>query len=221
MRGALCLLLALGLGSAACGTVAAFMPLNEPPHPLEPRPALKVEMFTTSQPTRPFVEVGLISIGIASVVSGSSDLMILADARVEAGKHGCDGLVLKSENKMASGGNIQGQVNVSERTAGFRLVCIVYTDGVAAPPPPVPPPPVPPPPVPSPPAKPALAPVVPPPTPTLRPAGASCTSHLSCAGGLVCPSGRCVTPSCVGDKDCGSDRSCSLEGQCVPPRNGR
>jgi hypothetical protein len=41
-----------------------------------------------------------------------------------------------------------------------------------------------------------------------------CKSHLDCESGLVCPQGKCVTPTCTTDKQCGAGRWCSLEGTC-------
>jgi hypothetical protein len=52
------------------------------------------------------------------------------------------------------------------------------------------------------------------PLPPEPPNPARCRSHLDCKAGLVCPSGECVAPACVADKDCPAGQGCSLEGQC-------
>lgn len=114
----------------ACGSTSAFMPLNPPPHPVKPRPPEEVQMFTASAPTRPYVEVGLITAGIASSYSGDGDFEILGVLRQEAGKRGCEGVIVTGENKLATGtaNEITG-VTVTERTSGYRAVCIVFSDG--------------------------------------------------------------------------------------------
>jgi len=130
------------LAFAGCGTSSAFMPLNPPPHPVTPRPPGEVQMFTNSAPARPYVEVGLITAAIKRDWSGAGDLEIIDALRDEAAKHGCDGVVVTGENKLASGtsNSITG-VTVKQRTAGYRAVCIVFNDGAPtafSPPPPAP-----------------------------------------------------------------------------------
>src|SRR5262249_39797712 len=51
------LFLGLALALAACGTTIHQIATNQPPHPLTARPAETVEVFTATQPQRPFVEV--------------------------------------------------------------------------------------------------------------------------------------------------------------------
>jgi hypothetical protein len=63
-------------------------------------------------------------------------------------------------------------------------------------------------------ARPPVETSVSPPSASAAPSSEPCRTHLDCKGGLVCPRGQCVAPSCVADKDCGPGRFCSLEGVC-------
>lgn len=85
-------------------------------------------MFTTSQPTRPFVEVGLITSAQGMTEGGDQKLLTLL--REEAAKHGCDGVVVTGETRVASisGHRITGYTARGE-TGGYRAVCIVFSDG--------------------------------------------------------------------------------------------
>lgn len=118
--------------AGGCGTVSGFMPLNPPPHELRPRQPSEVEMFTSSKPDRRYVEVGLVTAAISSTYSGADTFEVMNAVRAEAAKHGCEAVIIQDEQKVASGtathGTYASAVNVSERTGGFRAVCIVYND---------------------------------------------------------------------------------------------
>jgi len=121
--------LALGLvvaclGLAACGMSTAYMPLNTPPHPISAKDPSSVEIFTTSKPAQAYVEVGLIQSSIDGALSTSGTFELMQALRTEGGKHGCDAVLVTTEDKMASG---NGTV-VAERTSGVRATCIVYSD---------------------------------------------------------------------------------------------
>lgn len=115
------------------GTNIGWMPLNEPPRPAAPRPKNEVRMFTSARPTDPYVEVGLITVAIKSGWSGSTDLEMIDQVKSEGAKHGCDGVVIENENKLTQGsayhGTYSSDLTVSERTSGFRCVCIMFENG--------------------------------------------------------------------------------------------
>jgi hypothetical protein len=111
---------ALGLALAGCSTSVRWMPTNTPPHTLAPRPPNQVELFSSGEPKRDFVEVGLI--GVSKKLGNQSEFDLLEDLRAEAGRRGCDAVLLNSENKEASGNASW----VTERTNGFRAACVVY-----------------------------------------------------------------------------------------------
>jgi hypothetical protein len=133
------------LGLVGCGTNIAYVPLNSPPHPLTPRPPESVELFTTSPPQRPFVEVGAIESQQQSMSQDGVDV-IYAKMRAEAGKRGCDALVIVGSNDatQVSGSMSHGSGSVGSRTLkGYRATCVVFTDApdtsaAAAPAPPAP-----------------------------------------------------------------------------------
>jgi hypothetical protein len=125
----------------ACGTSITYVPLNSPPHPLTPRSAESVELFTTAPPARPYVEVAAIESRQQShSVDGTA--VIYKKMREEAARRGCDGLVIVGSNDatQVSGSYTEspggyGSGSVSSRTLkGYRATCIVYKDATAAPP---------------------------------------------------------------------------------------
>lgn len=115
---------------AACGTTTRFAPLNSSPRPLTPRPAEAVEVLTTSLPASPYVEIGIIQGTQESELSLDEMPQILATMRVEAGRRGCDALVLNGPNN-TSPGFTQLSVSSTARHGailqGFWGTCVVYT----------------------------------------------------------------------------------------------
>jgi hypothetical protein len=111
-----------------CGTTIVFVPLNSPPHALAMRAPESVELFTTSIPTRPYVEVGTIE-SQQQAYSGDDTAAIYAKMRAEAGVRGCDALVITGSNDatIVSGTTTNGSGSVSSRTLkGYRATCIAY-----------------------------------------------------------------------------------------------
>jgi len=111
-------------GFLACGTVTTFTPLNQPPTPVAPRDPAQVEVFTTSKPTKHYVEVGVIESELAGVASEAKPKDLMQALRDEAGKHGCDAIVYTSEDKIAASNGL----TASTGTLGFRATCIVYAE---------------------------------------------------------------------------------------------
>jgi hypothetical protein len=117
-------------GAVACGTQTAWLPLNDPPHPVGPRPKNEVEVFTASRPAREFVEIGLIKVAIGSNFSSANDFALLDEVRTEGAKRGCDGVVVTDESKLTEGsayhGTYSSSVTVTNRTSSYRVACVVY-----------------------------------------------------------------------------------------------
>ncbi|HEX4451243.1 MAG TPA: hypothetical protein VH143_10260 [Kofleriaceae bacterium] len=65
--------------------------LNPAPRPMAARAAADVELFTSGAPARPHVDVELLWID-SGVDHGIAEL--LAQARLEGARHGCDGVVV-------------------------------------------------------------------------------------------------------------------------------
>jgi hypothetical protein len=115
------------LALAACGTTTRFAPLNSSPHPLSPRPAATVQLLTTSLPSQPYVEIGIIQGTQESDLSLDEMPQIIATMRVEAGRRGCDALVLNGPNNTSPA---FGQLSASEHRGalqGFWGTCVVFT----------------------------------------------------------------------------------------------
>lgn len=112
---------------AACGTTTRFAPLNSSPHPLTPRPASMVQVLTTSLPAQPYIELGIIQGTQASELSLHEMPQIVATMRKEAGRRGCDALVLNGPNNTSPG---IGQITASDHPRslqGFWGTCVVFT----------------------------------------------------------------------------------------------
>jgi hypothetical protein len=113
----------------ACGTTTRFAPTNASPRPLTARPAQAVTVFATGLPDRPFVEVGLIQARQSSEFSVDEMPEIIAEMRVEAGRRGCDGLVINGTNDSSSSSTTvsrHGMTSSSETLEGFWGACIVF-----------------------------------------------------------------------------------------------
>jgi hypothetical protein len=116
-----------------------FVPTNNSGGPVQPVPAEAVTIVSTA-PQRPFVELGFVD-GETYDVGGEAPELALMAMRREAGRHGCDALLVTGTNDFARG------IQVSSTTgAGYHAACLAYTDKDPARPGPVPlaPPPAPP-----------------------------------------------------------------------------
>lgn len=107
---------------SGCSASFSWMSLNQAPRTARARPAAEVEMFTASKPTRPFVEVGLITASRGSI--GPSELDMLEGLRAQAATRGCDGVVVSDRDK----GAIADKAGAIEYTASVRAVCIFYKE---------------------------------------------------------------------------------------------
>jgi hypothetical protein len=102
-----------------CATKVTYVPLGSPPHPMAARPVDQVDTFTSSKPTKPFVEVGQLH----ATQDGPAPHVeeILQGLREEAARRGCDGVLITGTDKMAS-----GDLLVSEAVYSITGTCIVY-----------------------------------------------------------------------------------------------
>lgn len=113
---------------AACGYRTAFTPTNTPPHPMSARPEASVEMFTATPPSRPFVEVGLLTSAHAGYFSTSSDEEVMMGLRKKGAEMGCDGVFVTQETSRVVGSvSKAGDINTYNLKT-FRAACIVFTD---------------------------------------------------------------------------------------------
>lgn len=100
---------------AGCATTTVHQ-LNPAPGYIHPRPASEVEIFSTTRPTYPYVEVSLI---VAREDATADALDVL---RAEAGERGCDGVILvgAADSSVGRYGGVR---------LGYRGTCIMRTDG--------------------------------------------------------------------------------------------
>jgi hypothetical protein len=118
---------------AGCGVGITSHPLNTPAHPMRPRSASEVEMFTTSKPTYAYVEVAVLEARQESQFSVANTEEVFDTMRNRAAEMGCDGLLLLGSADEVVGGTYNGQG--STRTLhGYRGTCIVHADGSGPPP---------------------------------------------------------------------------------------
>ena len=113
----------------ACGTTTRFAPTNPSPRPLVARPATSVTVFATGLPDRPFVEVGILQARQSSELSVDDMPEIIAEMRAEAGRRGCDGLVINGTSDTTSTTTtvVPDAVTSSSSTLeGFWGACIVF-----------------------------------------------------------------------------------------------
>ena len=109
---------------AGSGTNLHYSPLNASPRPMTPRDAGAVELFTSTRPTRPFADVAMIEGQQQSDVSFDNTDAVLRKMREEAGRRGCDGMVIMGGNDTVIGGGAGSQSTMTVR--GYRATCIVY-----------------------------------------------------------------------------------------------
>jgi hypothetical protein len=82
-----------------------------------------VEILTAARPTRPFVEVGLLSSAHAGGLSTASDEEVLLGLREKAAEVGCDGVLVEAETN-----NYVATEHTISALKKFRAACILYTD---------------------------------------------------------------------------------------------
>lgn len=142
------LVLASVLLAAGCGHEIAYTSLNAPPRPLAPRDPSSVELFVSSAPDRPYVEVGLFEIEQRTPNSDGTPEMF-DKLRVRAAQIGCDALVVTASTDRVQ--SVSGQSFGAVRTTsagmgggyghysgmhygsvntvrGHRAACVVYKE---------------------------------------------------------------------------------------------
>lgn len=111
----------LSVTLTACGTTISSTPMNSPRMPMRPRSAAEVDMYGAAKPTRPYREVEIIKGQQSSPWSFDKEFEMLDKVREEAGRRGCDGLIVlgQANTNMAVGQSIQ-------TLKGYLATCIQY-----------------------------------------------------------------------------------------------
>jgi hypothetical protein len=100
---------ALAVSLSACASVAVnYTDLNPPPHAIQPKAPEKVEFFSSATPSRKYVEIGTMTAMHDSITTNTD---MFAKMRIEAAKHGCDGVIITQRGTQEAVG-----------------ACIVYSD---------------------------------------------------------------------------------------------
>ena len=128
--------------------------INPVPRAMQPRPPYTVEMFSSGPPRRPYIDVAYLEAEQDSAYSVDGTSEFIARLREQAGRMGCDGVVLGGvTNAPDAVASVTADINASRK--GLTATCIMYVqDEVAGAPAAAPPPP---PAAPLPPAPPAMA----------------------------------------------------------------
>ena len=125
MRTNVALFAALLPAVAACGTATTVAVTNPSPRPLVARPPAEVQVFSSTPPSRPFVEVAIIQARQESAYSVDEMPEIIAAMRDEAARVGCDAVLLHgASDKVVPVGDKWGSTATVE---GFWGACIVFT----------------------------------------------------------------------------------------------
>lgn len=76
----------------ACVPETQYVPTNASPRALESRPVNAVAVYTTTQPDRPYAEIGIVS-SRATTQPPQSKAELIQSVRKEGAARGCEGLI--------------------------------------------------------------------------------------------------------------------------------
>jgi hypothetical protein len=115
--------LVLGVWLSGCAeTTVTYTPLNLPPHALTARRPEQVEVFSSTQPERPHVDVGLIS--VQEGTGGYETPATLIQALRQSGaEKGCDALLLAPPSSTNTPTDL---ISVERSFQVYSATCIVY-----------------------------------------------------------------------------------------------
>lgn len=116
-----CLAGALAIALAGCVTSPVdLIPLNAPPHRLVERPPASIEVYASSPPTRPHVDIALLRAKETSSRDAAS--LLVQDLLEQAAKMGCDALFLSGATEHP------GSRFLDFGTQQLSGTCIAYSD---------------------------------------------------------------------------------------------
>lgn len=118
------------VAAAGCGLALRVVPLASASTPRAPRAASAVDLFVTGRPTVAARDLAILTVEEESIYAVSSDGEALARLREEAGRMGCDALVVLGPSG-GVGSGIGGDYTRSLH--GFRGACVEYVADAGAP----------------------------------------------------------------------------------------
>jgi len=116
-----------GLVLAGCATFVEATALNPPPRALTPRPPESVEIFASSPPARPYVDVASLDVHQTEYSAGGEALM-LETLRARAGEMGCDALFITGTSRHEGDPDL---FFLDPDSRSVHATCIVYPDPAA------------------------------------------------------------------------------------------
>ena len=123
--------LALGLVCVACGLETSVTTVNAPPRPLSKRAPESVEVYTSSPPERPHVDVAILEVVEESGSSEFDTGEMLARLRQLAGDNGCDAIHVSGALNRGPGAEVLLTDYPASRE-GLAATCLVFTDAPAS-----------------------------------------------------------------------------------------
>jgi hypothetical protein len=122
------LLFVLGASLGGCGTFVDFTPINDPPHPLEPRSSASVEVFSSGPPARPHVDVALVEVEQTHSLNEQGTGLMIQRMREQAAAIGCDAIVLRGVTDHQGAQPGSGWDLVDPGSTKREATCIVYDE---------------------------------------------------------------------------------------------
>jgi hypothetical protein len=108
-----------------CGVDVTYKPTNSAPRAKQPRASDAVQVFMSERPARPHIEVGVLEARERSTFDSSDPLELLKALREEAGRRGCEAIVVAGSSDKIVGTGSSGSVGVAT-LKGYRAACIVF-----------------------------------------------------------------------------------------------
>jgi hypothetical protein len=111
-----------------CGTFVDFTPINEPPHPLQPRSSASVEVFSSGPPARPHVDVAIVEVEQTHSLNEQGTGLMIQRMREQAAAIGCDAIVLRGVTDHQGAQPGSGWDLLDPGSTKREATCVVYDD---------------------------------------------------------------------------------------------
>ena len=116
----------LVLLTVSCGLEATVTPINAAPRPMTARSIESVEVFTSTPPSRPHVDVALIEVAQETGGNGGGTAEMVARLRSVAAAQGCDAIHVTGLTNRGKGVDVLVTQHASDRL-GLVASCLVYS----------------------------------------------------------------------------------------------
>ena len=123
--------LGLAVTMAACGTFVEAIPLNSPPRVLQPRAPGSVEVYSSSPPTRPHVDVALLRADQTNH-SSANTLKMVQELQLKAAQLGCDAIHVSGIAERAGAPPGEALALIDPGSHIMTATCMVYLSSTPA-----------------------------------------------------------------------------------------